>query len=57
MTKRVVISQNALAIAAAVAAEKGVVIVIEQPDGSRITLTPQSVPTTMDADLINWGPK
>ena len=57
MTRRATFSREAIAAAASVAVEKGVVIVIERPDGSRITVTPQSGPAATDADLINWGPR
>lgn len=57
MTKRATFTRDEIAAAASVAVEKGVAIVIERPDGNRITVTPQSPPAPLDADLIQWGPK
>lgn len=57
MTKRATFTRDEIAAAASVAVEKGVAIVIERPDGNRITVTPQAPPAPLDADLIQWGPK
>jgi hypothetical protein len=55
MTKR--FSRSEIADAAAVAVAQNVSVVLERPDGNRITVTPQTHAAPMDADMIKWGPK